>query len=141
MYLARRQTFSCCHRLHSKLLSDEENKNIYGKCNNLNGHGHNYVLEVILRGEINPTTGMVLNLNDLKEYISQAVIEKLDHKNLDLDVPEFSNQVSTTENLAIFIWNSLLKTNLSKHLLYEIKLYETENNFVIYRGELADKRN
>ncbi|KAI2658812.1 6-pyruvoyl tetrahydrobiopterin synthase [Labeo rohita] len=120
-FITRVQSFSACHRLHSKALSDEENKRIFGKCNNPNGHGHNY-------------TGMVMNLTDLKEYIEEAIMKPLDHKNLDLDVPYFADVVSTTENLAVFIWDSMVKL-LPPDSLYEIKIYETDKNIVVYRGE------
>ncbi|XP_018616996.1 6-pyruvoyl tetrahydrobiopterin synthase isoform X2 [Scleropages formosus] len=114
-YITRVQSFSACHRLHSKSLSEEENKEVYGKCNNPNGHGHNYKVEVTVRGK-------------------EAIMIPLDHKNLDKDVPHFENVASTTENLAVFIWDSLAKL-LPPNLLYEIKIHETEKNIVVYRGE------
>jgi len=132
--LRRRQTFSSAHRLHCNKLSDEENKEIFGKCNNPNGHGHNYTLEVSLKGEVDKETGMVFNLTYFKEILLHHVINNLDHKNLDLDVEYFKDRVSTTENLAIYIWESL-QAALPKGLLYEVKLKETENNTIIYRGE------
>ncbi|XP_064254029.1 6-pyruvoyl tetrahydrobiopterin synthase isoform X10 [Passer domesticus] len=93
--LSRSVTFSACHRLHSKSLSDEENLKLFGKCNNPNGHGHNYKVVVTVRGEIDPVSGMVMNLTDLKEYMQEAIMEPLDHKNLDKDVPYFSEVVSS----------------------------------------------
>uniref|UniRef100_A0A4W4ETV8 6-pyruvoyl tetrahydrobiopterin synthase n=1 Tax=Electrophorus electricus TaxID=8005 RepID=A0A4W4ETV8_ELEEL len=126
--------FSACHRLHSKSLSDEENKRIFGKCNNPNGHGHNYKVEVTVRGKIDHNTGMVMNLTDLKQHIEEAIMKPLDHKNLDLDVPYFAHVVSTTENLAVYIWDSMAK-RLPACMLYEIKVYETDKNIVVYRGE------
>ncbi|KAG7281327.1 hypothetical protein CRUP_023478 [Coryphaenoides rupestris] len=133
-YLTRIQCFSACHRLHSLDLSDEENKSIYGKCNNPNGHGHNYRAEVTVRGNINRENGMVINLTDLKQCIEEAIMVPLDHKNLDKDVPYFANVVSTTENLAIYIWENLAKI-LPVGELYEVKIYETDKNIVVYRGE------
>ncbi|XP_036428825.1 6-pyruvoyl tetrahydrobiopterin synthase isoform X1 [Colossoma macropomum] len=133
-YITRVESFSACHRLHSKSLSDEENKRIFGKCNNPNGHGHNYKVEVTVRGKIDQDTGMVMNLTDLKQYIEEAIMKPLDHKNLDLDVPYFANVVSTTENLAVYIWDSIVKL-LPPNMLYEIKVHETDKNIVIYRGE------
>ncbi|CAH1796418.1 unnamed protein product [Owenia fusiformis] len=127
VYISRSETFSACHRLHSPLLSDEENRNIFGKCNNVNGHGHNYKVEVILKGKVDPVTGMVLNLVDLKQYINKGVMDVLDHKNIDKDVPYFKSRVSTAENIAVFIWSQLKKL-LPEGLLYEVKLYETEKN-------------
>jgi 6-pyruvoyltetrahydropterin/6-carboxytetrahydropterin synthase len=91
VYLSRIETFSAAHRLHSPFLSIEENEKLYGKCNNPNGHGHNYKVEVIVKGEVNPLTGMVMNLEDLKKCIKIAVMDILDHKNLDHDVPYFKD--------------------------------------------------
>lgn len=132
--ITRVQSFSACHRLHSKSLSDEENRKIFGKCDNPNGHGHNYKVEVTIRGKIDPITGMVMNLTDLKKYMEEAIMTPLDHKNLDKDVPYFADVVSTTENLAVYIWDSMEKL-LPASLLYEIKIHETDNNIIVYRGE------
>ncbi|XP_046888291.1 6-pyruvoyl tetrahydrobiopterin synthase [Hypomesus transpacificus] len=133
-YITRVQSFSACHRLHSKCLSDEDNKRVFGKCNNPNGHGHNYKVEVTVRGKIDRHTGMVMNLTDLKKYIEEVIMIPLDHKNLDRDVPYFSDVVSTTENVAVFIWDSLC-TVIPDGLLYEVKIHETDKNIVVYRGE------
>ncbi|XP_051272574.1 6-pyruvoyl tetrahydrobiopterin synthase [Dicentrarchus labrax] len=133
-YITRVQSFSACHRLHSIHLSDEENKSVYGKCNNPNGHGHNYKVEVTVRGKIDRCTGMVMNLTDLKKAIEEVIMTPLDHRNLDKDVPYFSSVASTTENLAVYIWDHMVKA-LPPNLLYEIKIYETDKNVVIYRGE------
>ncbi|XP_038633057.1 6-pyruvoyl tetrahydrobiopterin synthase [Scyliorhinus canicula] len=132
--ITRVESFSAAHHLHSNCLNAEENKRIYGKCNNPNGHGHNYKVEVTVRGEVNPLTGMVINITELKEHMQEAIMKPLDHKNLDKDVPYFTNVVSTTENVAIFIWDNLQK-HLSPNLLYEVKVYETDKNIVVYRGE------
>nr|XP_019570889.1 PREDICTED: 6-pyruvoyl tetrahydrobiopterin synthase isoform X2 [Rhinolophus sinicus] len=114
-------------------LSNEENLKLFGKCNNPNGHGHNYKVVVTVDGEIDPVTGMVINLTDLKGYMEEAIMKPLDHKNLDLDVPYFADIVSTTENVAVYIWE-----NLQKFIpvgLYKVKVYETDNNIVVYKGE------
>ncbi|XP_060700592.1 6-pyruvoyl tetrahydrobiopterin synthase isoform X1 [Hemiscyllium ocellatum] len=132
--VTRVENFNAAHRLHSNYLSDEENKRIFGKCNNPNGHGHNYKVEVTVRGEVNPHTGMVINITELKEHMQEAIMKPLDHKNLDKDVPYFASVVSTTENVAIFIWDNLQKY-LPANLLYEVKVYETDKNIVVYRGE------
>ncbi|KAF9794988.1 hypothetical protein SFRURICE_011119 [Spodoptera frugiperda] len=132
--ITRRETFSACHRLHSPVLSDEENKKIFGKCNNPNGHGHNYVVLVTVKGPVDPSTGMVMNVHDLKEYIKVAIMDPLDHKNLDKDVPYFKNVVSTTENLAIYIWDRLVSVMEKPQLLHEVKILETEKNHIVYRG-------
>ncbi|XP_067914052.1 6-pyruvoyl tetrahydrobiopterin synthase [Heterodontus francisci] len=134
VHVTRVESFSAAHHLHSNCLSAEENKRIFGKCNNPNGHGHNYKVEVTVRGEVNPLTGMVINITELKEHMQKAIIEPLDHKNLDKDVPYFANLVSTTENVAVYIWDNLQK-RLPPNLLYEVKVHETDKNIVVYRGE------
>ncbi|KAK0168761.1 hypothetical protein PV327_002531 [Microctonus hyperodae] len=134
-YLTRREIISSCHRLHSPHLSDEENANIYGKCNNYWGHGHNYNVEVTVRGPVNFETGMVMNIADLKIYMQKVLMDQLDHKNLDKDVPYFKNVASTTENLAIYIFTELKLLMPDPSLLYEVKIHETDKNIVIYRGE------
>uniref|UniRef100_A0A672FLG9 6-pyruvoyl tetrahydrobiopterin synthase n=1 Tax=Salarias fasciatus TaxID=181472 RepID=A0A672FLG9_SALFA len=133
-YITRVQSFSACHRLHSIQLSDEENKQIFGKCNNPNGHGHNYKVEVTVRGKIDSVTGMVMNLTDIKRHIEEVIMVPLDHKNLDKDVPYFATVVSTTENLAVYIWDNMAKV-LPPDTLYEIKIHETDKNVIVYRGE------
>ncbi|XP_036382206.1 6-pyruvoyl tetrahydrobiopterin synthase [Megalops cyprinoides] len=133
-YITRVQSFSACHRLHSKSLSDEDNKRVFGKCNHPNGHGHNYKVEVTVRGKIDRVTGMIMNLTDLKQHMEEAIMIPLDHKNLDKDVPYFADVVSTTENLAVYIWDSLAKL-IPLNMLYEIKIHETDKNIVVYRGE------
>ncbi|XP_028720725.1 6-pyruvoyl tetrahydrobiopterin synthase isoform X1 [Peromyscus leucopus] len=132
--LSRLVSFSASHRLHSPSLSDEENLTVFGKCNNPNGHGHNYKVVVTVHGEIDPVTGMVMNLTDLKEYMEEAIMKPLDHRNLDLDVPYFADVVSTTENVAVYIWENLQKL-LPAGVLYKVKVYETDNNIVVYKGD------
>ncbi|XP_076683532.1 6-pyruvoyl tetrahydrobiopterin synthase-like [Andrena cerasifolii] len=134
-YLTRQEAISSCHRLHSNDLTDEENKNTYGKCNNYWGHGHNYTVEVTVRGPVDRVTGMVMNLSDLKVYMKRVLMDQLDHKNLDKDVPYFKNVVSTTENVAVYIFDELKKLLPNPSLLYEVKIHETDRNIVIYRGE------
>lgn len=135
VYLTRRTTFSASHRLWSNQLSAEENITLYDKCANPHGHGHNYTLEVTVRGTPDPRTGMVLNLTDLKQAINQHIIDEVDHKHLNYDVPWLEGCVPTTEVLAIKFWERLERA-LPKGLLYEVKLHETENNIASYRGEL-----
>ncbi|NWU54179.1 PTPS synthase, partial [Dromas ardeola] len=120
----------------SKSLSDEENRKLFGKCNNPNGHGHNYKGKdsLLFSLQIDPISGMVINLTDLKEYMQEAIMEPLDHKNLDKDVPYFAEVVSTTENVAVFIWENLKKL-LPVGTLYKVKVYETDQNIVVYKGE------
>lgn len=131
-YLTRRTTFSAAHRLHDPKLSDEENRRIFGKCNHIHGHGHNYVLEVTVQGEVD-RSGIALNLSDLKQVIQERILDKVDHKNLNLDIEEFASRNPTAENIAIVFWEWLIGA-LPIGTLYEIKLHETENISVIYRG-------
>jgi len=135
VYLTRRTTFSAAHRLWSKRLTEEENIALYDKCANPNGHGHNYILEVTVRGDPDPHTGMVLNLTDLKQVINEHVIAWVDHKHLNYDVPWLEGSIPTTEMLVIKFWERLEGT-LPQGLLYEVKLYETDNNIASYRGGL-----
>lgn len=121
--------------LSSIKLSDEENKIVFGKCNNPNGHGHNYSVEVSVRGPVDEKTGMVMNLVDLKKVMDQSIMEPMDHKNLDKDVEYFKTIPSTAENIAVFIWDSIKLKLSNPELLYEVKLHETENNIVLYRGK------
>lgn len=135
VYISRKETFSASHRLHSTKLSDEENRRIFGKCNNKNGHGHNYTVKVTVCGPLDPLTGMVMNLTDLKTHMG-SVLEPLDHKNLDLDVPYFSDVCSTAENIAVYIWKCLSK-RLPEGILFEVKIDETGKNSARYRGEMS----
>jgi len=113
VYLTRRYRFSAGHRLHNDALSGEENRRVYGKCNNPNGHGHNYLLEVTVAGPIDPATGMVFDLVALDGIVAEHVLEKFDHKNLNLDVENFGTQVPTTENLCLEI-SKLLRAPLEE---------------------------
>ncbi|XKL65422.1 hypothetical protein PGB90_008842 [Kerria lacca] len=137
-YITRIEKFSACHRLHSPFLSNEENVIVYGKCNNENGHGHNYTVEVTLRGPVEEDTGMVENITELKRAMQIAIMDVLDHKNLDKDVPYFKNVVSTTENVSVFIWNNLTLHLEKPSLLYEVKVHETDKNIIAYRGEVIE---
>jgi 6-pyruvoyltetrahydropterin/6-carboxytetrahydropterin synthase len=126
-YFGRRYTLSASHRLHSDILSAEENQAAYGKCNNPHGHGHNYIVEVLTRGPIAPETGMVMNLVELDEVVQTSVLERFDHANLNLD-PLFENQVPTTENLCKAVFG-LIKNGLPAGQLDSVRVEETENNF------------
>lgn len=134
VYLSRRATFSASHRLYAEELSPSENESLFGKCARPNGHGHNYVLEVLLKGPVNSKTGIVFNLSDLKRIIDEAVIQKVDHRHLNLDVPEFKSLNPSAENIAVVFWGWLNQA-LPRGLLYEVRVRETENNIAIYRGE------
>jgi len=134
VYLTRRASFSASHRLWSRQLTEAENYAVYEKCANPNGHGHNYVLEVTVRGTPDPQTGMVLNLTQLKDAMHEQVVNWVDHKHLNYDVPWLEGSIPTTEMLVVKFWDRLAEM-LPRGLLYEVKLYETENNIASYRGE------
>jgi len=129
-YFGRRYTLSASHRLHAETLSGEENRAVYGKCNNPHGHGHNYVVEVLVGGDVDADTGMVMNMVALDETVRGQVMERFDHTNLNLD-PVFHNQVPTTENLCRAVF-ALLKDALPAGELEYVRVEETENNFFEY---------
>ena len=134
MKVSRRATFNAAHRLFRPDWTNEKNVEIFGKCSNPNFHGHNYVLEVILDGEIDPETGYVIDLKIVKDAIKSEIDERFDHRNLNLDCPEFKDLNPTAENISVVIWN-LLRAKLPMHLALTIKLWETENNCVEYTGK------
>jgi 6-pyruvoyltetrahydropterin/6-carboxytetrahydropterin synthase len=134
IYVTRRAVFSASHRLYNENFTDEQNEAIFDKCNNKNGHGHNYVMEVMVAGEINPDTGYVIDLKKLKRIIKENVLSKVDHKNLNTDVDFLKGVIPTAENIATGIWNELAD-KIDEGKLYSIKLYETENNYIEYKGE------
>ncbi|MBU1098410.1 MAG: 6-pyruvoyl tetrahydrobiopterin synthase [Ignavibacteriae bacterium HGW-Ignavibacteriae-2] len=134
LFVTRRAVFSAAHRLYNPELTDEENEAIFDKCNSYNGHGHNYVLEVVVAGEVNPKTGYVIDLKKLKKIIRENVIKKVDHKHLNLDVDFLKGIIPSAENIAIGIWNQLID-KIDEGKLFSVKLYETENNYVEYRGD------
>lgn len=134
IFVTRREVFSASHRLYNTNLTDEENTSLFGKCNNLNGHGHNYELEVTICGEVDLKTGYLIDLKILKQIINDNVINKVDHKNLNLDVDFLSGKIPTTENIAIAIWEEL-ESRIPIGKLYSVKLRETENNFIEYKGK------
>ncbi len=134
IYVSRREVFSTSHRLHNPALSDDENLEIFGKCNSPNGHGHNYILEIIVGGEIDEKTGYVIDLKLLKNIIIENVVSKVDHKHLNFDV-DFMNGVNpTTENFAVKIWEQL-EHKIPSGSLYAVRLHETENNYIEYKGK------
>ena len=135
LYITRRETFNSAHRLFRKEWSDEKNLEIFGKCSNPSWHGHNYILYVTIKGNINPDTGFVVNLKKLSSIIKTTVIEKLDHKNINTDVEFMREKIASTENLAIGIWEQLASGIKELGIeLYCIKIQETENNYVEYFG-------
>jgi 6-pyruvoyltetrahydropterin/6-carboxytetrahydropterin synthase len=131
--LGRRYRFSASHRLHSSKLSEEENRRVYGKCNNPHGHGHNYVVEVNVSGTVDPGTAMIANLTDLDSFVEREVIEPFDHKSLNEDVATFRESVPTTENVCKEIFERL--KHFPKAKLERVRVEETGNNTFEYAGE------
>jgi 6-pyruvoyltetrahydropterin/6-carboxytetrahydropterin synthase len=131
--LGRRYRFSASHRLHSEKLTEEENRRVYGKCNNPYGHGHNYVVEVNVSGTVDPATGMIANLADLDDFVEKEVIEAFDHKSLNEDVAAFREFVPTTENVCKEIYQRL--KHFPKAKLERVRVEETGNNAFEYAGE------
>lgn len=138
IYITRRLEFCASHRLFNPKFSAEENEATFGLCNNPNGHGHNYTLEVTVRGDVDPETGMVLDLKSLKKLINKEIIDQVDHKNLNVDVDFLQNVIPTAENIAIKFWE-ILESKIKNGVLHELKLYESERNFVVYRGNSSER--
>lgn len=135
VYITRRETFNAAHKLWNNNWSDEKNFEIFGRCSNHNWHGHNFTIFVTVKGIPNPETGFVMNLKDLSEIIKNEVVEPLDHKNLNLDVPFLEGILASTENVVIKIWERMdAPVRKAGGELVKIKLVETENNFVEYFG-------
>ena len=130
----RKEHFNAAHRLHNPAWSAERNKAVFGLCNNENFHGHNYELIVMVSGEIDPDTGYLIDLKLLSDLIKEEVLNRFDHKNLNLDTQEFKNLNPTAENIAVVIYQ-LLKAKLEEKYTLKIRLYETERNFVEYPTE------
>ena len=145
VYLTRRYRFSAGHRLHNDAFDVEENRRVYGKCNNPNGHGHNYLLEVSVAGAVDPATGMVIDLVALDGIVAGRVLEKLDHKNLNLDMENFRSLVPTTENLCLEIYK-LLREPLEQAgaerglFLARVRLEETSLNSFEYLPECTGRK-
>lgn len=129
----RKEHFNAAHRLNNPDWTEEQNKAFFGKCNNPHYHGHNYELVVVLRGEVNPATGYVYDMKLLSDLIKEHVLNRFDHKNLNLDTDEFSQLNPTAENIAVVIWN-ILREKIDRKFELKIRLYETERNFVEYDG-------
>ncbi|MAJ82756.1 MAG: 6-pyruvoyl tetrahydrobiopterin synthase [Flavobacteriaceae bacterium] len=131
--ICRKSHFNSAHKLYNKTWSKEKNLKVFGKCSYENFHGHNYELIVKLYGEINEDTGMLMDLSDLKKIIKDEVEDKLDHKNLNLDIDYFKDKITSTENLAIYIWNRL-NDAINIECKLTVILYETPRNFVEFSG-------
>jgi 6-pyruvoyltetrahydropterin/6-carboxytetrahydropterin synthase len=136
VFITRRETFNAAHRLFKPEWDDQKNLEIFGKCSNPRWHGHNYVLYVTVKGQIDPETGFLVNLKDLSRIINQFVIDKLDHKNINVEVDFMADKISSTENLAIGIWEQLEEpvTELGA-ALHCVRVLETEKNSVEYYGK------
>jgi 6-pyruvoyltetrahydropterin/6-carboxytetrahydropterin synthase len=133
--LTRTLDFAASHRLHAPLLSDEENKTIFDKCNNLHGHGHNYGVEVTVTGEVDPITGMIVDLIALDKVMKKEIMERFDHKNLNHDVADFATINPTTENLTLIIWKHLYDKIPAPAKLHKVVVKETDRNFFEYSGD------
>ncbi len=134
VYLTRKAEFAASHHYHNPEFSAEENQRVFGKCNNPNGHGHNYTLEVTVKGEVDRQTGFVVDLKQLKDVMNREVIEAMDHRYLNKEVPEFKDQIPTTENIAIAAWKRLeKKLNVAK--LHRVRVYETPELWADFYGE------
>jgi 6-pyruvoyltetrahydropterin/6-carboxytetrahydropterin synthase len=134
MKVCRRETFNAAHRLFNAHWSDEKNMEVFGKCSNPNFHGHNYVLETWIDGEIDEETGYVIDLKKLKDLIRDEISERFDHRNLNLDCVEFEKLKPSAENIAFVIWN-ILREKLDAKYGLSVRLWETENNVVEYSGQ------
>ncbi len=133
VYVTRKAQFSASHRLYNPAWSDQRNAEVFGKCNNPNGHGHNYDIEVTVGGDPPPETGMVIDLKKLADIIERELIERVDHKNLNVDVDFLHGMIPTAENMAIAFWK-ILAPKITEGKLSSIRLYESANNIVEYRG-------
>ncbi|MBL8980850.1 MAG: 6-carboxytetrahydropterin synthase [Gemmatimonadetes bacterium] len=134
--VTRRLRFNAAHRIHNPALSDAENTAMFGKCNNPNWHGHNYTLDVSVTGPVDPVSGYVMDLGHLRDLVEREILDKVDHRNLNLDVPFMQGINPTSENLVVAIWN-VLSPQVTPARLTRLRLWETEHNFVDYHGESA----
>lgn len=139
IYIVRKEHFNAAHKLYNPKWSNDKNMSVFGICSNENWHGHNYEIEVTVKGKINPESGMLVNLKDLSKIMKEEIIDKVDHKNLNLDVPFLEGIITTTENVTIKFWEILdekIKSlDNSECRLHKIRVYETPRNFVEYYGE------
>ena len=133
VYVTRKAHFSAAHRLFNPNFSDEKNEAVFDKCNNVHGHGHNYMIEVTVAGEPDPETGYVIDLKKLSEIIDKVILDKVDHKHLNYDVTELAGIIPTAENIAIVFWN-LLEPHIKNGHLDKVLVAESDNNFAEYRG-------
>jgi 6-pyruvoyltetrahydropterin/6-carboxytetrahydropterin synthase len=137
--ITRREEFCAAHRLHNPAFSEEENRRLYGVCNNANGHGHNYAFEVTVRGPVAAPTGMVMDLNRLMVILREEIVSIVDHKNLNLDVPFLAGIIPTAENVAVAFWRRIepALAPFEGCRLHRVRVYESRHNFVDYYGPTA----
>lgn len=133
IFLTRRFRFCCSHRLYQAKLSERKNRQLYEECSNRFGHGHDYILEVTFRGEIDPLTGMSVDLTKMDRIVKREVVNRYDHKHLNYDVTDFKNKVPTAENILLVIWDCLSQ-KIGKGKIYKLKLIETSHNYFEYYG-------
>jgi 6-pyruvoyltetrahydropterin/6-carboxytetrahydropterin synthase len=131
--VTRRMTFNAAHRVHNPALSDEENRSLFGKCNNPNWHGHNYVLEVSVSGDVDERTGYVVDLGTVKRIVQETIIDRVDHRNMNLEVEFLRGVIPTTENIIVAFWRELAP-RLRPGRLARLRLWETENHYAEYEG-------
>ncbi|MFO7368668.1 MAG: 6-carboxytetrahydropterin synthase [Bacteroidales bacterium] len=131
--VCRKSHFNAAHRIFNPKWDDRKNEEVFGLCSLPNYHGHNYDLIVKLTGEVNPETGYVFDMKKLKDIVDEHIVMRYDHKNLNLDVPDFKGVIPSAENIAISIWN-ILREQISREFVIQVVLYETERNFVEYSG-------
>ncbi|MBC6990325.1 MULTISPECIES: 6-pyruvoyl trahydropterin synthase family protein [Hymenobacter] len=137
IYVSRQEHFNAAHKLHNPNWSDERNREVFGPCANVNWHGHNYDLIITVKGQPDPETGFVVDLKQLSSVIRESIVDQVDHKNLNLDVPFMQGKLASTENLVVAFWEILYRElpRITTAQLHCIKLYETPRNFVEYYGE------
>ena len=132
--VTRRLKFNAAHRVHNPAFSDEENRRVFGKCNNVHGHGHNYTLDVSVAGQVDPDTGYVFDLSRLKQLVTRELVDVVDHHNLNVDVPFMQDIIPTAENMIVQFWRILAGKIVPPARLVRLVLWETENNYVEYDG-------
>jgi 6-pyruvoyltetrahydropterin/6-carboxytetrahydropterin synthase len=141
VYISRKVRFCASHRYHNPAWSDAKNREVFGPCNNAHGHGHNYELVVTVSGEVDPETGMILNLREIDDILQAEVVARLDHRHLNEDLPEWSSRIPTTENLAIDIWQRIAPIFRERNAaLFRVRIYESPDLYAEYHGETPEGR-
>lgn len=139
LYLTRKTRFSAAHRYHNPAWSEAKNREVFGPCNNPFGHGHNYEVEVTVEGEVDPETGMVLNLSEIDAVLEEEVVSRMDHRHLNEELPEWKERVPTTENIAIAIWERIEPRLARRNArLHSVRVHESPDLYAEYLGELQE---